>query len=239
MAKKWALTLCAVVILVVAGFTVRIWVPWVLSFATTNNDQIKSVKDLVELVSKIVSWLAAAFLAIWRWKSLQPEIEITRERGGELSKLNVNLNDLLVAPYGIAHLLSEYESEPTAKKWRVIKKRAEKNHDKLENLYQALGKLSDKGFFGQYPNLPNDMQRVIDAKMHVFYLKIDGFPWKPHLTNAANIAMLRKSAHELEGYNDQVRKAQATLSHYIKENSERLLKLLKIEEMGKDKKKAA
>jgi hypothetical protein len=86
-------------------------VPHLLGFALANKERVESLNNLAELVSKVVAWFAAALQPsgkLIQSKSVVPrtpeelEVEITREIGGKISKFNVKLNDLLIAPHGIA-----------------------------------------------------------------------------------------------------------------------------------------
>lgn len=64
--KKWGITLLAVLSLVALGFAARIWVPWVLEFAVKKKETIDSFGKLAEVVSKVVAWLAAAFVFVFK-----------------------------------------------------------------------------------------------------------------------------------------------------------------------------
>jgi hypothetical protein len=70
--KKWAITGLLVLCLVALGFTAKLWVPWLLSFALQNKERVEQLNTLAELVSKVVSWVAAVALFIWRiWRDQQ------------------------------------------------------------------------------------------------------------------------------------------------------------------------
>lgn len=225
--KKWIITVFAILALVALGLTSGTWVPRLLGFVGTNKERITSLKDLAELLSKLGTWLTAIFLFVWRlWKDHNSlEITLDREAGGKISKFNVQLNDLLVAPYGIVSLVDKYASEPTEKNWKEVKKRAKANHDKLENLYKAMAKLEGMNFFGENPKIPNDIHRVIDAKMHMFYQVLDALPSAP--TDPRAIDELRARAHDMEEYNARVANVQQELSKFIKENRKYLRKVLR------------
>lgn len=144
------------------------------------------------------------------------EIEIAREAGGKLTKFNVQLNDLYIAPNesgGIAKLLDEFESDPSDAKWEAVKERVQANKRKLENLYQALSTLNDLGFFGRYPGIPNGIERVIDAKMHSLYGRLESRPRDP-----SEIADLKNVVENCVARNKEVEELQDKISAYLTDN---------------------
>jgi hypothetical protein len=237
--KKWAFTLLGILALLAASLTVKTWLPWLLGFAVTNQERIESLESLCELVSKIVLGIGAIglfFLQLWKKPAPPPpapqrvpedlQIELVREIGGQVSKFTIKLNDLLTAPYGIANLLAEYQKEQTDELWQAIKKRAEANHQKLENLYGTLETLKGMGFLGQYADLLNQIDRVIDAKMNGLYFELARYPLAPKLTDSEAISDLLKMARAMWGSDAQIEKIRDKLSAYISENEEFLRQLL-------------
>jgi len=69
--KKWVITVLAAVAFAIAALTAHRWAPVVLSFAVQNKEKIGPLKDFAELISKIVTWTAAAvsfIFAMWQRK---------------------------------------------------------------------------------------------------------------------------------------------------------------------------
>jgi tetratricopeptide (TPR) repeat protein len=69
--KKWTLTILAAFSLSVLAWKAKVWVPWILLFATRNKETVDSFKDLIELVSKLLAGAGAIFLPLyqlWRQK---------------------------------------------------------------------------------------------------------------------------------------------------------------------------
>jgi tetratricopeptide (TPR) repeat protein len=69
--KRWILTTLAAFSLLGLALTAKIWVPWILLFAIRNKETVDSVKDFIELVSKLLAWVGAIFLPLhqlWRQK---------------------------------------------------------------------------------------------------------------------------------------------------------------------------
>ena len=132
----------------------------------------------------------------------------------------------MTAPYGIANLLAEYQKQQTDELWRAIKERAEANHQKLENLYGALETLKGMGFLGQYADLLNQIDRVIDAKMNGFYPELDRHPLTPKLTDPEAISVLLKMARAMRASDARIEEIRGNLSAYISENEDFLRQLL-------------
>jgi hypothetical protein len=149
------------------------------------------------------------------------EIEITRETGGKLSRFALQLNDLLIAPYGIAALIDDYVKNPSQDRWNLVQERAYANHQKLEGLLTALEELKQMPFFGNffvdYRDIANATERLIDAKMHRLYVELEGYGNKPP-KDGATLARLGGVARDSETYNDRVREIQAALSTYLENN---------------------
>lgn len=145
------------------------------------------------------------------------QIKATQEIQREMSRFNVKLNDLLVAPYGIVHLIDDYQSHPTQERWNAIKERASENQNKLESAYKALEELKATNFFGQHPEIANEIERVIDAKMHRFYRELDRYPLTLNTATHVNIDHLRECAQELEISTAKVRNLQKAISRYLGE----------------------
>jgi hypothetical protein len=158
--------------------------------------------------------------------SWREEITICREIRGQIAEINVRLNDLLLAPHGILELVEDYQEKQTDQKWQEIKARAEANHERLEDLYQALEKLKAAAFFGQYPSIENDIKRVIAAKMHDFYQILSMCPETPKLTDRKQIADLVMRARRLEDHNKNIVESQAALSKYVENNEAFLHRIL-------------
>ena len=163
------------------------------------------------------------------------QIQITREIGGQLSTFNVKLNDLLIAPYGIVQLLNDYQSHQTEEKWNAIKERARQNQNNLHNLYAVLQELKGINFFGMHPEIANEIEQIIQAKMHRFYEELNRHLSNPRLTKQADIDHLRERARELDACNTKVRDAQKAISDYIGENWDYLQKLLATTDESKEK----
>jgi tetratricopeptide (TPR) repeat protein len=62
--KKWIITILAAFATLALSITIHWWVPWLLSFATTNKEDIEHLDTLAELASKLVTWPATAILFI-------------------------------------------------------------------------------------------------------------------------------------------------------------------------------
>jgi hypothetical protein len=163
------------------------------------------------------------------------QIQITREIGGQLSTFNVNLNDLLIAPYGIVQLLNDYQSHQTEEKWNAIKERARQNQNNLQNLYAALEELKGINFFGMHPEIANEIEQIIQAKMHRFYGELNRHLSNPRLTKQADIDHLRERARELDASNTNIKNIQTAISAYIGQNWDYLQKLLSTTEESKEK----
>jgi hypothetical protein len=148
--------------------------------------------------------------------ALDVEIEIAKETGREVSKFNVRLNDLYIAPGesgGIAKLLDEYEADPSDAKWTAVEQRAGANQRKLESLYQALSTLNDFGFFGRDPRIVNGIERVIDAKMNGLYKRLESRP-----SDSKGIAELKNVMRDCAARNKEVEEFQDKISAYLTEN---------------------
>jgi tetratricopeptide (TPR) repeat protein len=66
---KWAVTIFAVLALIVLGFTARSWVPWLLGVAHTKKETIDSLNTLLDLIAKLVCWpLAGIILVVKLWR---------------------------------------------------------------------------------------------------------------------------------------------------------------------------
>jgi tetratricopeptide (TPR) repeat protein len=78
--KKWALTVLAAFSLLVLALTAKVWVPWLLSFAVRNKDQVDSLKGFIELVSKLLAGAGAIFLPLY---------QLWRQKKGPAEKLPV------------------------------------------------------------------------------------------------------------------------------------------------------
>jgi hypothetical protein len=163
------------------------------------------------------------------------QIELTRDDGGRVSAFNVKLRDLLVSPSGIASLLDEYRRDKTKTRWREIKKRAAANHERLEKLYGALSTVEKITFFGRYPDILNDIQRVIDAKMDFFYMQLGRYPEQPLLADDTAIDDLRQLAHAMEAGNAKVAEIQKKIGAYLDSNADELSALLKLPTSSKSR----
>jgi tetratricopeptide (TPR) repeat protein len=62
--KKWIITILAALATLALALTAHWWAPWLLSFATQNNEDIEHLNTLGELVSKLVLWPLTAILFI-------------------------------------------------------------------------------------------------------------------------------------------------------------------------------
>ncbi len=62
--KKWIITILAAFATLALALTIHRWVPWLLSFATKNKEDIEHLNTLGELVSKLVTWPATVILFI-------------------------------------------------------------------------------------------------------------------------------------------------------------------------------
>ncbi|MFZ0773424.1 MAG: tetratricopeptide repeat protein [Candidatus Sulfotelmatobacter sp.] len=69
--KKWTVTILAALATLALALTAHWWAPWLLSFATTNKDDIEHLNTLAELISKLVMWPVTALLfviGLWQRK---------------------------------------------------------------------------------------------------------------------------------------------------------------------------
>ncbi len=94
--KKWIITILAAFATLTMAITVHWWVPWLLSFATKNKEDIEHLNTLAELVSKLVTWPATAILFIiglWQRKKANDEkqqLDVNIQTGGINAKGNVS-----------------------------------------------------------------------------------------------------------------------------------------------------
>jgi hypothetical protein len=152
-----------------------------------------------------------------------------QQKGRDIYDINERLNDLLLAPRGgIRQLLEGYAENQTDERWREIKTRAKTNHDKMEDLYKGLNNLEVAKFFGRYPRIKNDIERVIAAKEDGFYHELRRHPDAPRLTDRRDIADLIARAKRLEESERRVIEAQDAISKYIGENEDDLRRLLSL-----------
>jgi hypothetical protein len=63
--KKWVLTLLAALTLLALAWKAKLWVPWLLSFAVRDKEQVDSLKGIIELVTKLLTGAGAIFLPIY------------------------------------------------------------------------------------------------------------------------------------------------------------------------------
>jgi hypothetical protein len=84
--KKWIITILAVLGLLSLAVTARLWVPWLLGFATQNKERVDALKGFVELVSKLVAGTAAVLLPLYKlWRERKEpvgEATATNHRSG-------------------------------------------------------------------------------------------------------------------------------------------------------------
>jgi tetratricopeptide (TPR) repeat protein len=86
--KKWIVTILAALVTLTLALTVHQWIPWLLSFATTNKENIEHLNTFAELISKVVTWSATAVLFIfglWQKKkddADKPGSSITNSHAG-------------------------------------------------------------------------------------------------------------------------------------------------------------
>ncbi len=69
--KKWVFTLLAALLLLALALKAKVWVPWLLSSAVHDKEQVDSLKGVIELVSKLLTGSGAIFLPLyhlWRQK---------------------------------------------------------------------------------------------------------------------------------------------------------------------------
>jgi hypothetical protein len=67
--KKWLFTVIAMLGLVALALNAKIWVPWLLSFATIHKDKVEPLNNLLELLSKVLTIAGAIFLPLYQlWR---------------------------------------------------------------------------------------------------------------------------------------------------------------------------
>lgn len=67
--KRWAVTTAAVVALAGLGLTAHGWVPWLTGLASSHKEGVESLNNLLELVSKLIAWLTAVSVFVYRlWR---------------------------------------------------------------------------------------------------------------------------------------------------------------------------
>ncbi|MBX3001418.1 MAG: SUMF1/EgtB/PvdO family nonheme iron enzyme [Caldilineaceae bacterium] len=111
---KWALTLAGMTALIGLGFTVRLWLPWLLPFLDNQGERWQSLASLVQ----VIMWGIGGGFLIWRiWFGREGETHARTtahiDTGGGSSADDVTItNGNFVGRDAITHIYHTYQSGP-------------------------------------------------------------------------------------------------------------------------------